>query len=518
MEGYIEIEKYQKLEAELSSFKKEAFQQISELKFQLEQLKRAVFGAKSERYISDSSADQLSLFDLAAKEKVEEKVSVPAHDRTKSKPKKKPARLKLPAHLKRKERIVEPEVDLTDMVRIGERRTEILHYTEAELWVEVIVRPKYAPKPSASQAQDKEAQKAVVIAGLPPRFIDKCIAGESLLRLIICDKYLDHLPLYRIQGRLKRMDMVIPRSTICGWVAQSANRLEVLYNKLGQIVLASDYLQVDETRIEVLPGKGKSPPKGKKRKTHRGFFWGYHGVLKKLIFFDYSPRRTATNPTEHLQHFEGVLQTDCYDAYDEVRKLYRTLIHYHCLGHARREFEKALANDAQRAGHAMEQFQQLYAIERKAQEQQLNTHAIYELRQKEARPILEKLFDWMDEEYPKLPPRSAIAKAMAYMLKRKERMMYYLKDGRLHIDTNRIENLIRPIAVGRRNFLFAGSHQGAQRAAIFYSLFACCKLNDVDPVEWLTDVMTRLPEHPVNRVEELLPNLWKNEKETEKEG
>ena len=130
-------------------------------------------------------------------------------------------------------------------------------------------------------------------------------------------------------------------------------------------------------------------------------------------------------------------------------------------------------------------------------------------RTQEARPVLEGLFTWMDEESPNLPPSSPVAKAMGYMLKRKARMMHYLSDGRLLIDTNSTENLIRPIAVGRRNYLFAGSHEGAQTAAIFYSLFACCKLNEVDPVEWLTDVMLRLPDHPVNRIEELLPHLWK---------
>ncbi|MBK7410725.1 MAG: IS66 family transposase [Saprospirales bacterium] len=321
------------------------------------------------------------------------------------------------------------------------------------------------------------------------------------------------LPLYRISARFERLGMVIPRSTLCGWVAQCAKRLGVLYDKLIKLVLAADYLQVDETRMEVLPDQGKRPARGspgkqKKRKTHRGFLWGYHAVHEKLIFFDYSPTREAENPARHLKHFTGVLQTDCYEIYDQIRKLYRELIHYHCLNHARRGFEKALTNDAQRAGYALEQFQALYAVERRAHQDKLDTQAIYALRQEKSRPVLEALFDWMDSQWPSLPPSSPIAKAMGYMLRRKNRMVYYLEDGRLLIDTNPIENLIRPIAVGRRNYLFAGSHEGAQRAAIFYSLFACCKLNGVDPVQWLEDVMIRLPDHPVNRIEELLPHRW----------
>lgn len=511
MKGYIEIEKYAALEAQNKVLR----EQLESFKFQLEQLKRLVFGAKSERYIPDKPDEQLSLFEGPAKASAEEeKVSVLPHERTKGKPKNKPARLVLPEHLRREEQTIEPQgVDLSNMVRIGEERTEMLCYTPAELFVKVIVRPKYAPMPAVPGEEEKEGP-SVVIAELPTRFIDKCIADESLLRVMITDKYLDHLPLYRIGARFERLGMVIPRSTMCGWVGQSAGRLAILHQKLIELVLAAAYLQVDETRIEVLPDKGKRAPRGsphkkKKRKTHRGYLWGYHAVHEKLAFFDYSPTREADNPAKHLEHFDGIIQTDCYDVYDQIRTLYPALTHYHCLGHSRREFEKALGNDAQRAGHALEQFQQLYAIERQAREQELDADAIYALRQKEARPVLEGLFTWMDEESPGLPPSSPIAKAMGYMLKRKERMMHYLSDGRLLIDTNSTENLIRPVAVGRRNYLFAGSHEGAQTAAIFYSLFACCKLNEVDPVEWLEDVMIRLPDHPVNRIGELLPHLWK---------
>ena len=350
MKGYIELEKYAALEAQ----NKLLGEQVEYLKFQLDQLKRMVFGARSERYIPDSPVEQLSLFDTPPKPAIEkEKVKIPSHERNKSRPKKKPVRLVLPAHLKREEQVIEPDIDLTNMVRIGEERTEMLHYTPAELSVRVIIRPKYVAK--AGSADKKKANSPIAIADLPSRFIDKCIADESLLRVILTDKYLDHLPLYRIAARFERMGMVIPHSTMCGWVGQSAGRMKVLYNKLIEVVLASAYLQVDETRMEVLPGKGNKSSRGKpkKRKTHRGYLWGYHAVYKKLIFFDYSPTRGADNPVEHLEHFKGCIQTDCYDVYDHIRKLYPDVKHYHCLGHSRREFEKALGNDAQRAGHAL---------------------------------------------------------------------------------------------------------------------------------------------------------------------
>ena len=197
------------------------------------------------------------------------------------------------------------------------------------------------------------------------------------------------------------------------------------------------------------------------------------------------------------------------EVYDQIRKVYPNLTHYHCLNHARREFEKALSNDERLATHALEQFQILYSIERKAKENNWPADQLKQVRQQKAGPILEKLFDWMEEESPKTLPKSPIGRAMGYMLKRKQRMMHYLTDGKLSIDTNPIENGIRPIAVGRKNYLFAGSHDAAQRAAIFYSLFACCKMHEVEPLGWITDVIHRLPEHPINQIEDLLPHIWK---------
>jgi len=320
--------------------------------------------------------------------------------------------------------------------------------------------------------------------------------------------------------------MKIPRSTMSGWVGQSATKLQVLYAKLQYLVLISSYLQIDETRMEVLPektkggNKTKAPPKSnssrgrksgknKKRQTHRGYLYGYLAMQEQLLFFEYDKTRTAANPLRHLKSYVGTIQTDCYDIYDQIRKVYTPkLTHYHCLNHARRNFEKALKNDAQRADHVLGQFQRLYAIEEVARKENWTTEKIYQVRQEQAKPILTALFVWMEIAYEKVLPSSSMGEAIAYMLKRKERMMHYLSDGKLHIDNNPIENAIRPIAVGRKNYLFAGSHQGAQWAAMFYSFFACCKIHQVDPMQWLEDIMRRLPEHPVNQIEQLLPHLW----------
>ena len=511
MDGYIEIQKHRLLQVEFATFKKEANTRIEDLKFQLDNLKRMIFGAKSERYISNTSPNQLSLFGQIEEVQQEPATThVPAHDRKKGKRKEKPARLVLPEHLEREEQIIEPDMDTAGMVRIGEQRTETLAYSPAKLTVKVIVRPKYV----ATTDQDSTEPTVVQIAPMPKRFIDKCIADESLLSNIIIEKYVDHLPLYRIIGRMKRLGITIPRSTMCGWMAQSGSKLETLYNKLAEKVLSAPYLQVDETRIEVQikgpPPKSRDKPK--KQKTHRGFYWGYHAVHEKLLFFEYHPGRNADNPMKRLRNFTGTVQTDAYTVYDQIRNAYPGLTHYHCLNHARREFEKALTNDAQRADHALGEFQILYAVERKAREENLDTQSIQNLRAQESKPVLERMFKWMESEAPKVLPQSPIGKAMGYMLSRKKRMSHYLSDGNLLIDTNPIENAIRPIAVGRKNYLFAGSHEAAQRGAIFYSLLACCKMNEIDPLEWLTDIMQRLPHHPDNQIEQLLPHRWEKMK------
>lgn len=499
MKGYVKIEKHQQLERDFAALQVN----LEQVKFQLEQLKRMVFGAKSERFIPDKNPEQLSLFGVKDK-KEQVTTEVPAHQRKVAKRKEKPARLVLPSHLEREKIVLEPDADIRDMVKIGEEKTETLVYTPAKLKVKQVIRPKYAPKTKSDRTK-------ILIASLPSRFIDKCIADETLLTAILVDKFVDHLPLYRIKSRFERLGIKLPSSTIGGWVAQSAAKLELLYAKLVELVLKSNYLMVDETRMQVQTGT--SPPrkyrkKPKKSKTHRGYLWGYLAVKEKLLFFDYSPSRKADNPAKHLKDFKGVCQTDAYEIYDQIRKAYPDLTHYHCLAHARREFEKAMGNDEKRAKYALEQFQLLYQIEAQAREGNWSTEQIGHARNEKARPILEKLFTWMEKESPKLPLKSPIGKAMGYMLKRKSRMLYYLTNGGLSIDTNALENRIRPIAVGRKNYLFCGSHGGARGAAIFYSFFACCKMNSVNPCNWLLDIMQRLPIHPINQLEQLLPHRW----------
>ena len=508
MQPTVSIEEYQELQAKYDA-----------LEFELKQLKRMIFGAKSERFYGEQAPEeQLNLFatEVAESPEVETK-TIPAHERKIASPKK-PKRLVLPEHLPRKETIIEP-ANLTDqMVKIGEERSEQLVYVPPVLHVEVTVRPKYAV-PAKDQKVD---ESPIIIAPMPERFIPKCIAHNSLLTFILVDKFVYHNPLYRSIERIDQLaGLRLPKSTVSGWVGQSAHQLKILYEKLIEIVLATDYLQVDETRMEVLPNspppsdqqkrnrKRKHRHKRKKRKTERGWLWGYYAPQTKLTFFDYDQSRGTNNPARWLKNYTGTVQSDGLEVYQVISKAFPNLIHYLCLVHARRKFDAALTNDEKRAEHALAIFQKVYAIEAEMKDKEFDASQILEVRQAKTRPLLEGLFEWMAKESPKVLPNEPIGKAMGYALNRKAGLLHFLTDGKLFPDTNWIENAFRPVAVGRKNYLFAGSHDAAQWAAIFYSFFACCKANNIDPSEWLLDVMNRIQKHPIQNLEDLLPHKWK---------
>ena len=233
----------------------------------------------------------------------------------------------------------------------------------------------------------------------------------------------------------------------------------------------------------------------------------YHNSIDRLVIFDYREGRGREGPVEILKDFKGHLQVDGYRVYDYFKdKPDITVIH--CMAHARRMFFEAQANDPERAAYAMEQIQKLYDIERRAKDQQLSMDEKLELRINESVPILESLGIWMKEQYLQTLPKSAIGKALGYSIERWQELIAYTTDGKLNIDNNPVENSIRPVAIGRKNYLFAGSHEAAQRSAMLYSFMGTCKLNGINPTMWLTDILKRIASHPINRVAELLPHNW----------
>lgn len=468
---------------------------VAQLTHRLQQLERVIFGSKHERFIPVSSPDQLSL-DIVAQRKEHPPATMEAIHYERKKPSK-PAtekiqtgRMALPASLPREQIIIEPNEDVTGWKNIGKEITEELERTPGKLFVRQYIRNKYV----------KPTGEMIVIGELPMRPIDKGIAGPGLLAQIVIDKYVDHLPVYRQVQRFEREGMKLPISTLADWISATCDLLEPLYEVHRKKVLSNDYLQADETPIKVLD-------KAKKGTTHRGYHWVYHAPLSGLVLFDYREGRGREGPQECLQDFKGYLQTDGYAVYEDFDKRSDITL-LHCMAHARRKFDEALDNDMDRAGYVLTEMQKLYAIEKMCKDGSLPKEDLFALRQEQAVPVLQNLKAWMMNAYEQVLPQSAIGKAISYSLQRWDKLSIYTSDPRLQIDNNLVENAIRPVAIGRKNYLFAGSHNGARRAAMLYSFLGTCKINDVNPFEWLRDILRRIPSHSVNRLEELLPNNW----------
>ena len=472
--------------------------EIIQLKQQLAQLQKMIFGSRHERFIpSDTNPSQLSL-DIPVQAVAPgtitstKQVSYTRHTvAIESKPLVHPGRMKLPESLRREEILIEPAIDITDCKKIGEEITEVLEYEPGQLYVKQYKRPKYA-KPDNS---------GVVIAELPSRPLPKAMAGEGLLSQIIIDKYIDHLPLHRQMQRFERSGVKLAYSTLTDWVSGTCRLIEPLFEALKKEALQCAYLHADETPVKVID-------KGKKGETHRGYYWVYQNSIDKLVLFDYQESRGREGPVEILKDFKGYLQTDGYVAYDVFAKRQGiTLIH--CMAHARRMFNEALDNDEARASHALQEIQKLYAIERNCRESSMGFEEIKAVRQAESVPILAALGQWMKEQYIHTLPKSAIGKALAYSIERWERLSLYAEDGMLNIDNNPVENSIRPVALGRKNYLFAGSHQAARRSGMLYSLLGTCKMHGIEPYSWLKDVLHQIADHPVNQIQDLLPHRYK---------
>jgi len=399
-------------------------------------------------------------------------------------------RVKIPAHLPRIEEVIEPEDILDGSKKIGEEITEILEYNPARVFVRKIIRPKYA----------KPRDEGVVIAELPSLPIPKGNAGASMLAYIMVSKFVDHLPYYRQIQIFKRQELILSDSTINGWFNATANLLEPLYDTLEGQVLQSDYIQADESPIGVQDSH-------KKGALHTGYQWVYRSPIDRLVLFKYHHSRARKAPEAILENFSGSLQTDGYQAYQNMKTKGKITL-LACMAHARRYFEKALDNDKKRARYVLTQMQRLYDIERNAREREISFETRRRYRQLYARPVLTELETWLKNNISQTLPKSATGKAIAYTLNLWPKLNEYINDGRYEIDNNLIENAIRPLALGRKNYLFAGSHKAAQRAAMMYSFFATCKINNVEPLAWLTDVLNRIPEHKANKLTELLPQNW----------
>ena len=473
---------------------------IDKLTFEIAQLRRVQFGTRSEQL----SGEQLDLFaesidaDIAAVEaevEAEVKSLAPARAPTPdAAPKASPKRAPLPAHLPRTEIHHEPESTACPcgctLRRIGEDVAEKLDYTPGVFTVERHIRGKWVCDQCDTLTQ----------APVPAQVIDKGIPTARLLSQVLIAKYLDHLPLYRLEWIFERAGMAIARSTLAEWVGQCGVALQPVVDALKIALLEYPVLHADETPVAMLkPGLGK---------THRAYLWSYsvsaHESMKAVVY-DFAESRAGRHAEKFLGDWRGTLVCDDYAGYKNL--LGKGLIEAGCMAHARRKFfELFAANQSGLAGQALEYFGKLYGVERDAA--QLDAEARLQLRQENAKPIATAFHAWLKTQRLQVPEGSATARAIDYSLRRWAALTHYLTDGKVPIDNNWIENQIRPIALGRKNWLFAGSLRAGERAAAVMSLIQSAKLNGLDPLAYLTDVLERLPTQPNSRVGELLPHRW----------
>ena len=457
-------------------------------------LKRMKFAAQSERF----SPEQKSLLDdeieadLAA---VASEIDALAQTQAPATPEKRQAkRMPLPAHLPRHEIRHEPASTTCacgcQMKRVGEDVAEKLDYVPGVFSVERLIRGKWAC------ARCETIQQAPVQAHV----IDKGIPTTGLLAQVLVAKYADHLPLYRQESIFARAGLAIPRSTLAQWVGTCGVRLQPLVDALKAEILGHRVLHADETPVQMLkPGKGA---------THRAYLWAYApGAFEdmKAVVYDFCESRAGEHARNFLGDWKGALVCDDFAGYKAL--IASGVTEVGCLAHARRKlFDLHAANKSQLAGFALEQFAKVYDIEREVKE--LNADQRKAIRQQHTKPILDALHQWMTLQRQKLPDSSATAKALDYSLRRWTALTRFVDDGQLPVDNNWIENQIRPIAIGRANWLFAGSLRAGQRAAAVMSLVQSARMNGHDPYAYLQDVLTRLPTHKASRIDELLPHRW----------
>lgn len=475
---------------------KQAF--IEKLTHEMAVLKRLKFAARSEAF----SGEQKSLLAEAIDEdlealarEIEREQPAESRPETRQQPKRQP----LPAHLARREIRHEPESTVCGcgcaLKRIGQDVAEKLDYTPGVFTVERHIRGKWVCAKCETLVQ----------APVPGHVIDKGVPTTGLLAQVLVAKYADHQPLYRQEGIFARAGLALSRSTLAQWVGACGVQLQPLVEALKAALLSRPVLHADETPVAMLkPGHGK---------THRAYLWSY-GTTGfdpiRGVVYDFAETRAGRHAQAFLgtdtdEGWRGTLICDDYAGYKQL--FGDRIIESGCLAHARRKFFDLWANHKSAlAEQALEFFRQLYEIEREVHE--LDVDERRRIRQLKAKPIADDLKTWLTAQRQKVPEGSAIIKAIDYSLNRWGALMRYLNDGRLPADNNWIENRIRPIALGRSNWLFAGSLRAGQRAAAIMSLVASAKMNDRDPYAYLRDVLARLPTHPASRIAELLPHRW----------
>ena len=478
---------------------------IQKLEHQLEQLKKRLYGPKSEKWTQEPGlfAELLDLMEAAKESEAEpEPESAPVQEPVTPPRRKGHGRRKPAAHLPRVRIVHELPPDQCqcaecqgELQPFGEEVSEQIDYIPAVAYVKEQVRVKYACP---------ACQGNVVTAPAPSKPLGKGLPGAGLLAQVLVSKYGDHLPLHRQAGIFRRHGLDLNRSTLGDWVAASASQLKPLVERMKAELWKSKVVHTDDTPVPVRDGSRKQ--------TRQGRLWVYHGDGEHpMVVYDYTAGRSRAGPERMLKTYTGYLQADAYAGYDRIyargeRDPARRVVEVGCWAHARRKFVEAEASDPARSLLAKARIRLLYQVEKEARE--MDPEARRALRREKAAPVLEAFREWLEAESRVVLPKSPIGAAIQYALNQWTALTRYLEDGDLAIDNNAAERALRPVAVGRKNWLFAGSDKGGERAAIVYSVIETCKRHGVDPFAYLRDVLDRIGDHPVNALEELFPENW----------
>ena len=523
----------QQYEAELARIN----QALTDAITKQQRLIHRLFGQKSEGLTpkQDHLNQETALEDLALLEQVHDNFLANLSDDERAKlPASKPINThndstdiqsKKPTQPKRQKRIVIPDnLDIhtiiheppsttcecgCQMTQIGQDIQDKLGFKPKQFYRERHVYPKY-PCRNAQCHRERLVQ-----AKTEPQIIDKSIATPELLAHILISKYADHLPLYRQSLIYQRSGVYLSDSTLADWVGRCGVQLRFLVNRLIKLMLIQPIVHADETPVKVLNGYGMKDAKGKLK---QGYVWAYvtpkHSPIKAVVY-DFAQGRGSEYPNTFLQGFKGKLVCDGYNGYKPL--FGRGVIEVGCMAHARRKFhELHVTGQSLISIEALELFQSLYAVEREIDERfeknqspmPRDAQIVRQIRQNKAKPVADKLYAWLQQKRLGTTKNADITKAIEYCLKRWQALTRYLDDGNLPIDNNWAENQMRPWALGRKNWLFAGSLESGQRAASIMSLIQSARLNGLDPYAYLADVLSRLPTHPDSQIDELLPHVW----------